>query len=94
MHGIDASASFHNVRDAFFAGQPEGRRMADRFASAFVALCRDGNPNNPALPEWPAYDTTARPTMVFDAETRLENDWRGEIRQFCEAMPPPGSPMG
>jgi para-nitrobenzyl esterase len=94
VHGIDVSASFHNVRDAFLAGAPEARRLADLFAGSFVALAREGRPGGPDLPAWDPYDSVQRPTMVFDLETRLEHDWRGEIRQFWSEMPPPASPLG
>jgi para-nitrobenzyl esterase len=91
VHGIDVSASLHNVRDPFFAGLPEGRHLADLYAGAFVALARDGRPSAPGLPEWPEYDVERRATMVFDTETRVEDDWRGEIRRFWSEMPAPSS---
>lgn len=94
VHGIDVSASFHNVRDPFFAGLPEGRRLADLYAGAFVGLARDGIPSASGLPDWPAYDTERRATMVFDAETRVEDDWRGEIRSFWAEMPAASAALG
>jgi para-nitrobenzyl esterase len=50
--------------------------MADRMAAAWVA----GDPNNPAIPHWPAYDLQARPVMIFDDEMRVENDPRRPYR--------------
>ena len=94
VHGIDVSASMHNVRDGFLVGLPEARRLADEFAGAFVALARTGSPNHDHLPEWAPYDTESRPTMVFDSDTRLEADWRGEIRQFWADTPVPEMGMG
>jgi hypothetical protein len=32
--------------------------------------------------------------MIFGTPTQLENDPRGEIRNFWEHMPPPGGPLG
>jgi para-nitrobenzyl esterase len=88
VHGIDVSASFHNYRDqAVASGSAGGRLMCDRLASAWVAFATTGDPNNPALPHWPAYDLANRATMVFDDKTEVVNDPRGEIRQFWEAMP-------
>jgi para-nitrobenzyl esterase len=46
------------------------------------------------LPDWPAYDAERRPAMVFDAETRVEDDWRGETRRFWQPPPLPESPLG
>jgi para-nitrobenzyl esterase len=95
VHGTDVSASFHNVRDNIVGvGSAIGKVMCDRLASAWVAFAKTGDPNNPQIPRWPAYDATARATMVFDTDTRVENDPRGEIRRFWETMPPARSIAG
>lgn len=89
VHGTDVSASFHNVRDNIVGvGSAVGKVMCDRLASAWVAFAKTGDPNNSQIPRWPAYDANARATMVFDTDTRVENDPRGEIRKFWESMPP------
>ena len=43
---------------------------------------------------WPTYDAATRATMVFDAQTRVEDDPRGEIREFFEQFPLPQTPIG
>jgi len=89
VHGTDVSASFHNICDNIVGvGNTIGKVMCDRLASAWVAFAKTGDPNNPMIPKWPAYDATTRATMVFDTDTRVENDPRGEIRKFWESMPP------
>jgi len=89
VHGTDVSASFHNVRDNIVGvGSAEGKVMCDRLASAWVAFAKTGDPNNAQIPRWPTYDATTRATMVFDTDTRVENDPRSEIRKFWESMPP------
>jgi para-nitrobenzyl esterase len=57
-------------------------------------MAKTGNPNNPKTPNWPAYDVAKRSTMVFDNDTRAENDPRGDIRKFWDSMPMPASPLG
>lgn len=95
VHGIDVAASFHNVRDTIMGvGSPGGKVMCDRLASAWVAFAKTGDPNNAQIPQWPAYDATTRATMVFDTDTRVEHDPRGEIRKFWAQTPPPASPRG
>jgi para-nitrobenzyl esterase len=95
VHGTDVSASFYNARDNIIGvGSSEGRKMCERLASAWVAFAKTGDPNNDKLPHWPAYDATTRATMVFDNDTRVENDPRGEMRRFWEAMPPPHGLLG
>ncbi len=88
VHGTDVSASFNNYRDGIGGtGSRQSRALWDRFASAWVSLSKTGNPNNPKVPNWPAYDPAKRATMVFDNETRIENDPRSEIRRFWDEMP-------
>ncbi len=92
VHGTDVSASFNNYRDGIGGtGSRAERALWDRFASAWVALAKTGNPNNPKIPNWPAYDASRRATMVFDNEVRVEDDPRGEIRKFWAGMPVPGA---
>ncbi len=95
VHGTDVSASFHQVRDNIVGvGAPGAKVMCDRLASAWVAFAKTGDPNNPQIPRWPAYDAATRATMVFDTDTRVENDPRGEIRKFWEQMPAAPSVRG
>ena len=83
VHGHDVDASFHIARSPIAgAGLAKGRVMADRLAGAWVAFAKTGNPDNPAIPHWPPYDTAARATMIFDNNTRVENDPRRAFRQL------------
>jgi para-nitrobenzyl esterase len=85
VHGVDVGLAFHNASGELAgSGSPEGLAMAERLASAWVAFARTGNPNNPQIPEWPAYEAAAKPTMVFDTETRVENDPLARLRGFWE----------
>ena len=95
VHGVDVSASFYSYRDGIGGtGSPQQLTLWNKFASAWVALAKTGKPNNPNLPDWPAYDATTRATMVFDNDPRVENDPRSEIRKFWEQMPRPAGPRG
>ena len=83
MHGVDVAASFHDYRDGIGGtGSPDQRALWTRFAHTWVSMAKTGNPNNPRIPNWPAYDAATRATMIFDRELRVENDPRGEIRTF------------
>ena len=95
VHGTDVSASFNNYRDGIGGtGSHQQRALWNTFASAWVAFAKTGNPNNPNTPNWPTYETAKRATMIFDNNTRIENDPRGEIRRFWEQMPQPAGPLG
>jgi para-nitrobenzyl esterase len=91
VHGLDVSASFNSYRDGIGGtGSRTERAVWDRFASAWVSFAKTGDPNHAKVPHWPAYDASKRATMIFDAETRMENDPRGEIRKFWADMPAAG----
>ena len=56
--------------------------MCDRLAGAWVAFAATGYPSHEGIPHWPAYDAATRATMVFNDDTRVENDPRGAIRRY------------
>src|SRR5262245_35867436 len=50
---------------AMTGGGAEARALAGRMADAWIAFARNGNPNHPWLPQWPAFSPDACQTMVF-----------------------------
>ena len=75
-HALEIPLVFDNVEAArsFVGRDDRPQRMADQMAPAWLAFARTGDPNSGALPHWPAYDATTRATMIFDEESRVEND--------------------
>jgi para-nitrobenzyl esterase len=57
-------------------GGPEPQLVADQMSAAWIAFARTGNPNTPALPQWPPYEMKDRATMVFDTRSTLVKDFR------------------
>ena len=55
--------------------------LSDQMQRAWIAFAKSGNPG------WPAYDTTTRPTMMFDVQSRVVNDPFGAERQIWEDKP-------
>jgi para-nitrobenzyl esterase len=86
VHGSDVGPTFHTTRDIIEGNTPEAMKMADRMAAAWVAFARTGDPNNGAIPHWPAYETKTRPVMIFDNEMRVENDPRRPYRELWERL--------
>jgi para-nitrobenzyl esterase len=43
-------------------------------SEAWLAFARRGDPGHDGIPDWPAYDTDDRATMVFDRQTELAFD--------------------
>ena len=75
-HTIEIPFAFDNVKAAsrLTGGGPEAMALADKVSDTWIAFARTGNPNQPKLPRWPAFNATDRPTMVFNTESRVEND--------------------
>lgn len=88
-HAADIALVFDNVRAAGspYAATPAHQKVADQMSEAFIALARTGDPNTAALPSWPRYELDRRATMVFDSDTRVVDDPRGDERRLFEAVP-------
>lgn len=82
-HTLDIPFVFRNVDVAqSMTGAGEDRYpLQDRMSAAWAAFARTGNPNHEGLPEWPAYDAGAKPTMVFNNECEVRNDPNKEERE-------------
>jgi para-nitrobenzyl esterase len=87
-HALEIGFVFDNVAksESMSGGGPEQQRIADLMSTAWIAFARTGNPNNPLLPKWPAYDVTTRPSLVFDLEPTVVNDVRGKERRLFDSM--------
>ena len=74
-HAMDLPFVFDNTETAdTTAGATGARELAARMADTWIAFARRGRPDNPAIPEWPAYTQAERATMVFDDECRITRD--------------------
>ncbi len=67
---------------------PESDELSKQISGAWVAFARHGNPNRQGLPEWPAYSTTERSTMIFDVpKSAAVKDPNREERQMLLDWP-------
>lgn len=84
-HGMEIPFVFDNVAygRSFVGTEERGQQaLADVMSETWIAFARTGNPNNPKLPFWPAFDLKKRRTMLFDLTPRVEDDPRGAERRF------------
>ena len=66
-HAIDLPFTFDTVDIAgTSAGIPDAGQLAAAMSATWAAFARGGNPDNPAIPHWPAYTLPGRATMVLD----------------------------
>jgi para-nitrobenzyl esterase len=80
-HTIEIPFAFHNLEASRLTrGAPGAPALADKVSDAWLAFARTGDPNTPKLPHWPAFDAAKRPTMVFNNDSKVENDPLGVQR--------------
>ena len=74
-HTVEIPFAFDTVKAANLTKHsPDAQALADKVSDAWIAFARRGDPNTPKLPRWPAFDPAKRPTMVFNNQSRVEND--------------------
>ncbi len=72
---------------------PAQQALADKVSAAWVSFARTGNPNNPKIPQWPAFDSKARSVMIINDEWTAQkdplHDTRVAIMELRKKYPPP-----
>ncbi len=88
-HALDVPLLMDNVEiwDNLTGTGPEAQAMAAMISDTYIAFARTGNPNNPKIPHWPAYDLKRRATLAFDLEPRIIDDPRSEARKLLSQVP-------
>jgi para-nitrobenzyl esterase len=81
FHALDVPFVFETI-DAVNATDrgDVAHDLSHRIASTWTAFARTGNPNNSAIPHWPAYTASDRATLVLDRNCRVDNDYGREVR--------------
>jgi para-nitrobenzyl esterase len=67
-HGFEIPFVFANAQlnDDITGGGPDAVALAAKMSDAWIAFARSGKPGHAGLPEWPAYTTSRRSTMLFN----------------------------
>jgi para-nitrobenzyl esterase len=74
-HALEIPFVFDTLDSAPITGDsPTRHPLANKMSRTWLAFSRTGNPNNPAIPEWPSYSSSQRATMIFNNECRVVND--------------------
>lgn len=82
-HSLDIPLIFDTVDlSASIIGEGAGdaQLVSNVMSEFWLSFARDGDPNGPGLPQWPAYNDTDKPTMVFNIDSRAVNDPVADIR--------------
>lgn len=59
----------------------EAQALADQISACWANFAKTGLPSAPGLPDWTPYNAE-RASMIFDYQSRIENDPRGEQRAW------------
>jgi para-nitrobenzyl esterase len=88
-HGFDIALAFDNCdKPGSKTGMGvEARQVAAAMSETFIAFARTGDPNNAAIPAWGRYTLPERATMIFDVDSRIENDPRADERRLFQTAP-------
>ncbi|WP_333649411.1 carboxylesterase/lipase family protein [Candidatus Binatus sp.] len=71
-----------------FAGAgPAAEKLAAQMQDAWLAFARSGDPSCESAGTWEGYTEARRPTMVFGANTKLEDAPRDQERRAWDAIP-------
>jgi len=71
-----------------FAGTgPAAEKLAVQMQDAWLAFARSGDPGCASVGSWAGYTEARRPTMVFGANTSLEDAPRDQERRAWDAIP-------
>jgi para-nitrobenzyl esterase len=66
-HGSDVPYAFQTLGGRQGAPKPEDLILSDRISSYWINFAKNGDPNGPGLPKWPAFSEKDSKVMVFDA---------------------------
>lgn len=93
-HGYEIPFVFDNARPPVMPESVGRGNLAARMSDAWIAFARDGAPDHPGIPHWPAYSLSDRATMIFDRDAVcVRNDPSGEERAaWQDAGVPVGMP--
>lgn len=84
MHCMEIPYVFNNVARCGFETEatPEAIKLGDIMSSAWINFAHTGNPNGNGVPQWPAFTTKKKATMIFDKECEVKYNFDAELQQI------------
>jgi para-nitrobenzyl esterase len=88
-HTLDIPLVFANTAkpEAETGNGADAQKAAATMSDALLRFARTGDPSGGQLAAWPRYDLAKRATMLFDVESRVENDPRKAERELFGKAP-------
>jgi len=84
-HAIELPFVFYNKENEIFGENPP-ITLIEQVQNAWISFARNGDPNHSDLPVWPQYNMEDKPKMVFNVNSRVENDPDGVLRNKWEEV--------
>lgn len=74
------------TQDKFAGTGPAVEQLSANMMDAWLSFARSASPGHEGIGPWPAFDASARPTMVFDLACGVQPDPFGEERRAIEPL--------
>jgi para-nitrobenzyl esterase len=72
QHASEIGYVFHNLGGRGPAPEPANLAISDLMSTYWTNFAKNGNPNGPGLPEWPAFTESSQRVMYFDGHSDSE----------------------
>ena len=84
MHCMELPYVFNNVARCGFETEatPEAIKLGEIMSSAWLNFARTGNPNGNGVPQWPAFTTKKKATMIFDKACEVKYNFDAKLQQI------------
>ncbi len=86
-HALDVPFTFDTIDLTNATDRsPQAHRLAEIVSGTWARFAHTGRPAHEGMPEWPAYTTDRRATMMLDTPCRVEDDPGAETRRLWEEI--------
>jgi para-nitrobenzyl esterase len=88
-HGIELPFVFDILKGEgaeFYLGKSAPKKLAESSNDAWINFARTGVPSASGFPEWPAYDTEKRATMIIDEKSTVVYDPKKSDRELFKGI--------
>ena len=87
FHALDVPFTFDTIDLVGSTDRgPVAHQLAATMSGTWARFAHGGNPDNPAIPHWPAYDTDRRATLILDRDCRIADDPGRETRLLWQEI--------
>lgn len=84
-HCSDIPFVFHNTDKVEICNiDGVSDELEDKIFKAVIQFARTGNPNHSGLPQWPAVTPEEEPTMIFDRQCKVVNNYDDELMNMFD----------